>query len=148
MRNHATIELIGYVYGNPEHPMADKYPNWIKFSLSVTKKWKDKIGEEKKEITWFKCNSWSEGLTKMIKNNVTGGMGLLVKGTPKVNAWIDAEGGAKGQIEVHISDINMLTYPSPKEDDIDANGKHKLSPKASIVAVSDGEIEDDEEIPF
>ena len=46
MRNNANIELIGYVYGEPEHPMQDKYPNWVKFTMSVTKKWKNKAGEE------------------------------------------------------------------------------------------------------
>ena len=115
MRNNATIELIGYVYGEIESPMSDKYPNWVKFSLSVTKKWKDRSGEEKKEISWFRCNSWSEGLSNIIKNNVKGGMGVLVKGFPKANAYIDKEGVAKSQIEVKVSEMNILTYPKSEE---------------------------------
>ena len=151
MRNSANIELMGYVYGDPEQPMPEKHPNWVKFSLSVTRKWKDRNGEEKKEISWFKCNAWSEGLCRMIKKNVSGGMGLMIRGSPRASAWIDAEGGAKAQIEVNISEINMLTFPKDKEAgdnaNTNANGRHKLSPKASSSGQPDGDIEDDD-IPF
>jgi len=165
MRNSATIELIGYVYGEPENPMADRFPNFISFSLSVTKKWKDKLDQEQKEVTWYKCQSWSEGLSKTIRNYVKGGMGLMIKGTPKANAYIDKDGVAKSQIEVHIQDINMLTFP--KDDatltkpvattttvttvlasDINRaadNGKFKIAPTSTVKEVAD--IHDDE-IPF
>jgi single stranded DNA-binding protein len=121
MRNQANIELIGYVYGNPENPMKDKHPNFIKFSLSVTRKWKDKGGEEQKEITWYQCSSWSEGLSNIIKSHVKGGMGLLVRGAPKSRAYIDKEGVAKSQIEVNVKEINMLTYPKDDKNESDNN---------------------------
>lgn len=156
MRNSATIELIGYVYGEPVNPMADKFPNFISFSLSVTKKRKDKDGQEQKELTWYKCQSWSEGLSKMIKNNIKGGMGLMIRGVPKSNAYIDKEGIAKSQIEVHIQDINMLTFPTEKpvitsiESDNDGsslalNGRYEFEEKPKIAEVT--AIPDDD-IPF
>jgi len=42
MRNQAIIELIGYVAGEPEHPKVDQYPDLIKFSMGVTRRWKKK----------------------------------------------------------------------------------------------------------
>lgn len=143
MRNNANIELIGYVYGDPEHPMKDKYPNWIKFSLSVTRKWKNKAGEEQKEIVWYKCSSWSEGLSRIVKNNVKSGMGLLVKGSPKANAYTDKEGVAKAQIEINISELFMLTYPG---DDENKNGSASFDNKHSK-DLPIQKIEDDD-IPF
>jgi single stranded DNA-binding protein len=156
MRTSATIELIGYVYGEPVNPMADKFPNFTSFSLSVTKKWKDKDGQEQKEVTWYKCQSWSEGLSKMIRNNIKHGMGLMVRGIPKNNAYIDKNCVAKSQIEVHIQDINMLTFPKDKpvitgsESNNDENGsayngryEFEDKPKAAEAV----EIHDDE-IPF
>ena len=76
----------------------------------------------------------------------------MIRGSPRASAWIDAEGGAKAQIEVNISEINMLTFPKDKEgkeggDNVNANGRHKLSPKASSSGQPDGDIEDDD-IPF
>jgi single stranded DNA-binding protein len=142
MRNQANIELIGYVYGEPETPQAEKYPNLVKFSLSVTTKWKTKSGEYKKEMYWYKCSSWSEGLSKVIKEHVKGGMGLLVRGFPKSNAYIDKEGVAKSQIEVNITEINMLTYP----DDNKAYSGSKLSSNTKA-DIPDIEFHDDD-IPF
>ena len=115
MRNQATIELIGYVAGEPEHPKVDQYPNLIKFSMGVTRRWKNKSGEEKEETQWFKCSSWSEGLTKIIKQHVKVGMGLLVRGNPKTDAYIK-DGVAKAQIEVNLTEINMLTFPNDSEN--------------------------------
>lgn len=156
MRNSATIELIGYVYGEPVNPIADRFPNFVSFSLSVTRKWKDKAEQEQKEVTWYKCQSWSEGLSKIIRANVKGGMGLLIRGIPKSNAYIDKDGVAKSQIEVNIQDINMLTYPKEEvaltstiatidDDKVADNGRFKISPKAIVTEVID--IPDDE-IPF
>ena len=156
MRNSATIELIGYVYGEPENPFADKFPNFIKFSLSVKRKWKDKDGQEKNELTWYKCQSWSEGLSKMIRNNIKSGMGLLINGIPKASAYIDKEGVAKAQIEIHIQDINMLTFPkdegvsisdAPSRDlnIIADNGKFNIAAKPIITEVTETP---DDEIPF
>lgn len=117
MRNSAIIELIGYVYGEPKYPMPDKYPNWISFSMSVTERYRDKNKEEQKKVEWFKCNSWSEGLSQIINKHIKKGSGVMVRGKPKTpKAYTDKEGNIQsGNIEVNISDINILTYP--QEDD-------------------------------
>ena len=39
----------------------------------------------------------------------------LIKGFPKANAYIDKEGKAKSQIEVSITDMNILTYPDQEK---------------------------------
>jgi len=143
MRNNANIELIGYVYGEPEHPMQDKYPNWVKFTMSVTKKWKNKAGEEKKDVAWDKCRSWSEGPYKPDKKNVKAGMGLMIKGAPKASAYIDKEGQPKAQIEVGITELFMLTYPKEGW----SNGNQINDDSKSSVAQISSDIEDDE-IPF
>jgi len=143
MRNNANIELIGYVYGEPEHPMQDKYPNWVKFTMSVTKKWKNKAGEEQKDIAWYKCSSWSEGLSKLVKNNVKAGMGLLIKGAPKASAYIDKEGQPKAQIEIGITELFMLTFPQEGWN----SGNQTNDSNKSSVDHPVSEITDDE-IPF
>lgn len=141
MRNQSNIELIGYVYGEPETPQPDKYPHLVKFSLSVTTKWKTKSGEYKKEIYWYKCSSWTEALSKVIKDHVKSGMGLLVRGFPKSTAYIDKNGEAKSQIEVNVKEINMLTYP-----DDNAHTGSKLSSNTEVnIPESDFEEND---IPF
>jgi single stranded DNA-binding protein len=146
MKNSAEIQLIGYVYGEPKHPMPEKYPNWIKFTLSVTKKWKDKNGQEQKDISWFECQTSSEGMAKVIKNYVKQGMGLLVKGIPKSRAFIDKEGQPQGNIEVNISELNMLTYPTEKEGP--AKPKSEIPKTTAVISPKQVEEFYDDQIPF
>lgn len=42
-------------------------------------------------------------------------MGLLVRGNPKTDAYIK-DGVAKAQIEVNLTEINMLTFPKDSEN--------------------------------
>ena len=150
MRNSANIELIGYVYGEPKYPMPEKHPNWITFSMSVTEKYKDKQGEEKKNINWFRCSSGREGLSTIISKNVKEGVGLLVRGKPKLRAYADKEGYPQASFEVNINELNILTYPennpnySTQGGSSNANGKYKLN---KGVSPANGTVEDDK-IPF
>lgn len=135
------IELIGYVGKNPIFPKPNEYPNFVTFPVGVSRTWKDKEGKEKKETTWFDCNTNSENLAKVIKAYVTQGMGVLIKGYPKIKTYIDKSGNAKGSIEVNINHINLLT-----------SNKEKLSNNNISKENYITEIEElskfDDEIPF
>ena len=115
MLTGSEIELIGYVGKDPIFPKPDEYPNFVTFSVGVSRTWKDKQGKEQKETTWFECNTNSEGLAKVIKAYVTQGTGILVKGYPKVRSYIDKSGNAKGSIEVNISRLNLLTSSKERQ---------------------------------
>jgi single-stranded DNA-binding protein len=106
--------------------------------MSVTKKWKNRSGEEQKDISWYKCSSWTEGLSNVIKSYVKAGAGVLVKGTPKATAYNDKDGNLKGQIEVNISEIITLTEPKEGWNDGNKNNSNQ-TPANSI---------EDDNIPF
>jgi single stranded DNA-binding protein len=105
----AEIEVIGYVGKNPIVPKSQEYPNFVTFPVGVSRTWKDKEGKEQKVTTWFDCNTNSENIAKVIKAYVTQGMGVLIKGYPKIKTYIDKSGNAKGSIEINISYMNLLT---------------------------------------
>ena len=141
MISTAEIELIGYVGKDPIFPKPNEYPNFVTFSVGVSRTWKDKQGKEQKETTWFECNSNSERLAKVIKAYVTQGTGVLVKGYPKVRSYIDKSGNSKGSIEVNINHINLLTSSKEKQ----TNGE--ISRENYITEVEELSKLDDE-IPF
>jgi len=141
MISTAEIELIGYVGKDPIFPKPNEYPNFVTFSVGVSKMRKDKEGKEQKETTWFECNTNSEGLAKVIKAYVTQGSGVLVKGYPKVRSYIDKSGNAKGSIEVNINHINLLTSSKEKQ----SNGE--ISRENYITEIEELSKLDDE-IPF
>ena len=108
MITSAEIELIGYVGKNPIVPKPEEYPNFITFSVGVSRTWKDKEGKEQKVTTWYDCNTNSEAMSKVIKTHVTQGSGVLIKGYPKVKAYIDKAGEAKGSIEINCSSQDLI----------------------------------------
>lgn len=100
MRESAEIEIIGYVAADPIMPSPEKYPDFITFQIAITNSNKDTI--------WFKCQVGSEGLAKVVRSYVKKGSSILVKGYPKVNAYIAKDGTAKGSIEVNVNYLNLL----------------------------------------
>lgn len=127
MRTTAEIELIGYIGKDPIFPKPSEYPNFVTFPVGVSRTWKDKEGQEQKETTWFDCNTNSEALAKVIKTHVTQGMGVLIKGYPKVKAYIDKSGKAKGTIEINISRINLLTGSQEKHGNTEILREHYMT---------------------
>lgn len=141
MLTSAEIELIGYVGKDPILPKPNEYPNFVTFSVGVSRTWKDKQGKEQKETTWFECNTNSESLAKVIKAYVTQGTGILIKGYPKVKVYIDKSGEAKGSIEVNISRLNLLTSSKEKQ------ATNEISRENYITEIEELSKLDDE-IPF
>lgn len=147
MRNSAEIQLIGYVYQDARCPNERDYPNWVVFKLSVNKKYKDKNGEEKQDTTWFECKSSSEQLSKLIKLYVKDKMGLFVRGIPKAKAYTTSSGAAEANIEVLVTEFNILTTPRDKtEEEQQPNGRFKIE-SGTKKALPEAAIYDDE-IPF
>lgn len=112
----AEIELIGYVGKDPIIPKPQEYPNFITFPVGVSRIWKDKEGKEKKVTTWYDCNTNSEAMAKVIKTYVMQGVGAHIKGYPKIKAYIDKSGEAKGSIEIHVTYLNLLTGSKEQQE--------------------------------
>ncbi|MFK7973894.1 MAG: single-stranded DNA-binding protein [Rickettsiaceae bacterium] len=102
------IVLTGRVYDEPEKPMADNYPNWIKFILTVATKWTDDEGKERESITWYKCHSSREERTNFINKKIRKGMLVSVRGIPRTCAYIDQEGKPGAQVEVTLTIDPMI----------------------------------------
>lgn len=116
MRNSAEIQLIGYVYQDARCPNERDYPNWVVFKLCVNKKYKDKSGQEQQDTSWFECKSSSDTMSKNIKLYVKDKMGLFVRGIPKAKAYTTSSGTAEANIEVLVTEFNILTTPREKTD--------------------------------
>ncbi len=94
------------------------------------------------EVSWLDCKTSTEGLANIIKKYVKGGMALMVRGTPKAEAFIDREGNSQSNIEVYLNDINMLTYPKEDKEAKSKTEKQAAYVKSShpVVELRDNEI--------
>lgn len=75
-------------------------------------------------------------------------MSLIVKGTPKSNAYIDKDGVAKSQIVVNIQEINMLTFPKEKNELTSITPINEESSLASTPKITEVIELSDDDIPF
>jgi single-stranded DNA-binding protein len=133
MRDSATVEIIGHVGKDPSSPSPEKYPDFVTFEMAVS--------NNKKEVTWFKCKTSSEALAKVVKSYVKKGDGLLIRGYPQVNAYIGKDGKAKGQLEIYINYINLLTSSKDKPN-------NNVMSKENYITEIEELSKLDDEIPF
>jgi len=133
MRDSALIEIIGHVGKDPSSPSPDKHPDFVIFEVAVS--------TSKKDVNWFKCQTSSEGLAKVVKSYVKKGDGVLIRGYPKANAYIGKDGKAKAQFEININYINLLTSSRDKPSNNDISKENYITEIEELSKL-------DNEIPF
>ena len=86
-------------------------------------------------------------MSKLIKLYFKDKMGLFVRGIPKTKAYTTSSRKAEANIEVLVTEFNILTYPKEKTDTTEqSNGRYKIESSTKAV-IPEAEIYDDE-IPF
>jgi single-stranded DNA-binding protein len=133
MRDSALIEIIGHVGKDPSSPSPEKHPDFVIFEVAVS--------TSKKDVNWFKCQTSSEGLAKVVKSYVKKGDGVLIRGYPKANAYIGKDGKAKAQFEININYINLLTSSRDKPSNNDISKENYITEIEELSKL-------DNEIPF
>ena len=133
MRDSALIEIIGHVGKDPSSPSPEKYPDFVTFEVAVS--------TSKKDVNWFKCQTSSERLAKVVKSYVKKGDRVLIRGYPKVNDYIGKDGKAKAQFEININYINLLTSNKEKPSNNDISKENYITEIEELTKLND-------EIPF
>ena len=108
MQNKAIIEIVGNVGKDPLLPKPFDFPNFVVFSVGVSRSWKDKNNVEQKETLWFNCQSSSESISNIIKQSVKRGLLVSVKGYPKPKAFLKKEGPPLCSIEIRVTEVTIL----------------------------------------
>jgi single-strand DNA-binding protein len=102
--------------------------------LAVNRKWKDKSGEEKEEVTFVDCESFgnqAEVLTKYKKK----GDPLFIVGRLKLDQWEDKEGQKRTKLKVIIENFQFLNKGGNNAgDDAPAENAHRESARAAAKA--------------
>ena len=79
----------------------------INFSVAVTKKWKNKSGEEQSKTTWFEVSKWGNNTT--LSNYLTKGTQVYVEGEIESDAFVSNQSGeAKGVLRLNAFNIQLL----------------------------------------
>ncbi len=132
------ILLSGYVGKDPELTYTPSGSAVAKFSLGVSRRWKDKnSGEMVKETTWFNIIAW-ERLAETCSNYVHKGSHIFVEGRMTMREYTDKENIQRRVHEVVINDMELLSSRSDSEH---------AAPQGEVSAPA-GELHDNDDFPF
>lgn len=107
----------------------------IRFSLAVTKTWKDPQGIKQSRTDWFRCTRYttSEALAPYIKK----GTKLIVIGEAGAEAYLK-EGEAVANATCNVKDIQFVDGPS----------QNNATQNSQAPRAENGSYETDNDLPF
>ncbi len=133
------ILLSGYVGKDPELTYTSSGSAVAKFSLGVSRRWKDKnSGEMVKDTTWFNIIAW-ERLAETCSNYVHKGSHLFVEGRMTMREYTDKDNVQRRVHEVVITEMELLSTRGDSE--------HSAAPQGEAAAPA-GELHDNDDFPF
>lgn len=160
---HQTI-VVGNVGREPETRMAGS-GTVCNFSAAVTEKWNragDNIPQER--TTWYSVEAWGK-LGEVCQKYITKGRQVMVIGKTRVEAYIDKEGVAVGQLRLRANEVRFIgtrndagsslsvedfgSYPVPAARN---DGNDFAPPAAAVERVTPAQVapapQDIDDIPF
>jgi len=101
------IQIIGNVTKDAEVRNIASGKSVINFDVAVNERWKDKSGVQQTKTTYVKCAIWRDNTT--IRQYIKKGIKLYIEGTPEVEAYINKEGNAIGNLKINVLQLEFLS---------------------------------------
>ncbi|HEY7849477.1 MAG TPA: single-stranded DNA-binding protein [Ktedonobacterales bacterium] len=108
------IMLIGNLGRDPELNYTPSGTAITKFSLAVSRRWRDKqSGEKRDETTWFNIVAWNQ-LAETCNQYLHKGSKVYIEGRMTSHKYTDKDGNERVGWDVNASEMEML---DPKGQD-------------------------------
>lgn len=107
MRSVNEIVLIGNVGQDPKVITTKNGGEMATFSLATTRQWKNDSGELQKETQWHRCVVF-DSLSKVVKDYVTKGKPLYIKGEMRYGEYQNDEGNMVKTADIRVRDLVLL----------------------------------------
>jgi len=102
------IMLIGNLGREPEMNYTPSGKAITKFSLAVSRRWKDReSGEQRDETTWFNIIAWDR-LAETCNSYLHKGSKIFIEGRMTSHKYTDKDGVERTAWDVTASDMEML----------------------------------------
>lgn len=106
------VILIGHLGRDPELRATPSGAFVAKFSMAVTRTWKNKAGEKQEEVCWAKIVAWNKDAETLAKN-VKKGDPLLVEGRLSTRSWSTDQGEKREMTEVVVERFQFIGGKKP-----------------------------------
>lgn len=100
------IQAIGNVTKDAEVRTISSGKSVIGFDIACNEKWTGRDGVKQEKVYYIKCSLWRDNTT--IAQYITKGSKVYVEGTPEVEAYINKENKAVGNVKINVREIELL----------------------------------------
>jgi single-strand DNA-binding protein len=137
-----SCNFIGNLGNEPEIRSLNDGKEVANLSLAVTKRWRDKEGNQQEKTEWVRATVFSEGLVKLCKNYLKKGSKVHLNGEMQTRKWTDKDGNDKYTTEIVLSGFTgSITMLDSKGDN-----EQKPAAQGGFTGKTDNDI--DSELPF
>lgn len=103
--NHVTI--AGNLTRDPEVRFLSNEQAVCNFGLAVNRRWKDKAGESKEEVTFIDCEAWGR-TAELVAQYLKKGSPAYIEGRLKLDQWEDKDGKKQQKLRVVAESVQFL----------------------------------------
>jgi single-strand DNA-binding protein len=131
MANVNKVILIGNLTRDPELKFLPSSTAVCEFGIAVNRKWKEKSGEEKEEVTFVDCSAFgnqAETLNKYVKK----GSPIYLEGRLKLDQWDAQDGTKRSKMRVIVDHFQFLS--SGRGEDQEQQPARQAPPKTAAPA--------------
>lgn len=107
MTNVNRVILVGNLTRDIELKSLPSGGSVAQIGLAVNRKWKDKDGEKKEEVTFVDCEAWGKTADVMAKY-LAKGRPVFIEGRLKLDQWEDKDGGKRSKIKVVVESFQFI----------------------------------------
>jgi len=114
MRSVNKVIVIGHLTRDPEIRVTASGHKVATFSLATNRVWKDSNGAKHEATDYIDCVAWST-LAEIMSKYVFKGQAVYIEGQLRTRSWEAPDGTKRHKTEVHLNDLNILTWSEGKE---------------------------------
>jgi len=113
---HQKTIIVGRLGAEPDMRYTPTGKAVTAFPVAVNRRWKDKGGETRESVTWFRVTAW-EKLAELCNAHLSKGSLVLVEGEVKAAAWLDEKSGKpRARLELTAHTVRFLSRPEHDDD--------------------------------
>lgn len=107
MSSFNRVILMGNLTRDPELKYIPSGTALCEFSLAVNRRWKDKDGNSKDEVSYLDCIAWARS-AEVIAEHLRKGRPILVEGELRQERWTDNGGGNRSRVRINVERFQFI----------------------------------------
>ena len=115
MANVNVVVLAGNLTRDPELKYIPSGAAVCDFSLAINRRWKDKQGADKEEVSFIDCVAWAK-TAELVAQYLKKGSSALVTGEIKQERWSDKNGENRSRVRVQVNRVQFLGRKNEQQE--------------------------------